>query len=159
MKPQKTLAIIGMAIAATVSITSGQAQAADSLPNPLAALNLAHQLSSSAARAELGVPANDINVQVTAALQTVIIGSGAEPRLVLMALQDVDLACRPDAGKPSGGWSCPGSPGAYDALRSLQSLVVAQLDQSGVAAIGTFGPAAFGTIPLTSPGGAGYITP
>lgn len=144
---------------AAVAFTAGVAVAADSPPNPQAALFLAYKLSAAAAVAEKGVPAADVSVQVTAALQSAIVTSGADPRLVLMALQDAVLACHGPSGKPGADWSCPSSIGAYDAFQSLQTIVLAQLDQSGVAAIGTFGPAAFGTIPLTSPGGAAYVTP
>jgi hypothetical protein len=146
----------GGALAAALFVSASGGAFAQAASDRQAALTLGHSISNAAAAAETTAtgPAA-IEAAVLAALKSLIVSSAADPQVVLTALDDVLTACRPVTGRVVTGWTCPASPGAYVSISSLRSIVVAQINQVGVGALGDSGPTPMGTVPVTS-AGAGY---
>jgi hypothetical protein len=148
--------LVGAATALMLCAGAAQAQPV----NGGAAVALGQSIASAAASAERGAGAPDaVERSVVTAVQGLIITSAADPKVVLAALDQTLAACRPADGRIAPFWTCPTTGAAFAALSSLRGVVLAQLEQTAPAAIGTRGYAAFGSIPTTSPGGSGYLRP
>ena len=104
---------------------------------------LAQQIATAAANAERGASQHSqIRPDVQSAVQGLIVSSGAEPQLVLTALDQAISTCRPIGRGPSSDWMCPTSSDAFAALIGLRGMVVAALDGQEPTAAGS-GPGAF----------------
>lgn len=148
--------LIAAGSAAALAFMAGTASAQALQPDAAA---LGQNIAAVAATAESGVSPDAVQQTVTVAVQGVIIASAADPRLVLAALDETLSVCQSADRRSLLRWRCPGSAGSFAAISSLRAIVLAQADQSAPAALGTRGFAAFGSIPTTSAGGAGYQRP
>jgi hypothetical protein len=118
---------------------------------------LGQMIASTASTAEHAAPdADSVQSSVRLAVERAIITAGAEPQVVLAALDTALAACRPVAGRSTPEWTCPASPAAYQALNSLRLIVVAELEQTDPAALKTPGSSALGSLMTTAPS-ANYI--
>jgi hypothetical protein len=142
-------------VLAAAAIASANAGVAQTVQESQAAVGLARAIGEEASKAETGPTGAAIEAAVVAALKGLIIRSAAEPRVVLAALDDVLAACRPVSGRPAQGWSCPGTASAYVGIASLRSIVVADLSQRNVGALGGAGTAPLDVI-RSAPASAGY---
>jgi hypothetical protein len=116
---------------------------------PAAAVSaLGSNIGASAARGESGAQPGGIQAAVRVSVQRAIILAGAEPRVVLAALDSAIANCRARAA----GWTCPVSDDAYTALAGLRGIVIAQLELTDPAALDTPGTAGFGGVPSITPG-------
>lgn len=124
-----------------------------------AASNLARQIALTAANAERGAgEQSQIRPEVQSAVQGLIVASGAEPKIVLAALDQAITTCRPITAGASSDWTCPSSSDAYAALTGLRGVVVAALDSQEPSQVAGGGPGAFpGDGPVGT--GASYFQP
>jgi hypothetical protein len=135
----------GLCLAAIVA----GAQPAFAATLPSAAVGaLGSNIGASAARGESGAEPGAIQAAVRVSVQSTIILAGAEPRVVLAALDSAIANCRARAA----GWTCPVSDDAFTALAGLRGIVVAQLELTDPAALDTPGTAGFGGVPSITPG-------
>jgi len=136
-------------VVAAALVFSGAAQAA---PTDAAAGSLARQIALTAANAERGAgEQSQIRPEVQSAVQGLIVASGAEPKIVLAALDQAITTCRPITAGASSDWTCPASSDAYAALTGLRGVVLAALDSQEPSQVGGGGPGAF-------PDGASVVT-
>ncbi len=141
----KLTAALGLCLAAVVA--SAQPSFAVVLP-PAAVTALGVSIGASAARGESGAQVGAVQAAVRVSVQNTIILAGAEPRVVLTALDSAIANCRARAA----GWTCPVSNDAYTALAGLRGIVIAQLELTDPAALDTPGAAGFGEVPSITPG-------
>ncbi len=139
----------GVAAGLCLALTAAAAHSAFAAAPPLAAVNaLGTNIGASAAQGESGAEPGAIQAAVRASVQSTIILAGAEPRVVLAALDSAIANCRARAA----GWTCPVSNDAFAALAGLRGIVVAQLELTDPAALDTPGTAGFGGVPSITPG-------
>jgi hypothetical protein len=138
---------IGMCLAALVA---GSAAAAP--VNQFEAKALGMNIATAAARAERSTGSQGIPSAVRVAVQGQIIAAGADPVVVLTALDQLSRACR-DGRFPDTSWTCPATGEAYMAIAGIRGIVLAQVEQTDPAALDTPGSAPFGSVPATSAAG------
>jgi hypothetical protein len=139
----------GAALALSLAAIVASAQPSFAVTLPAAAVSaLGSNIGASAARGESGAEPGTIQAAVRVSVQSTIILAGAEPRVVLAALDSAIANCRARAA----GWTCPVSNDAFTALAGLRGIVVAQLELTDPAALDTPGSAGFGGVPSISPG-------
>lgn len=142
----KSGAALGLCLAAIVA-SAQPSLAAVTLP-AVAVSALGSNIGASAARGESGAQPGAIQAAVRVSVQGAIILAGAEPRVVLAALDSAIANCR----ARSAGWTCPVSDDAFTALAGLRGIVIAQLELTDPAALDTPGTAGFGGVPSITPG-------
>ena len=131
-------------IAAIVALALGGAAQAGSSQS--AASSLARQIAWTAASAEHGAgQQSQIRPAVQMAVQGLIVSSGAEPKIVVAALDQALASCKPIGTSIAEGWTCPASSDAYAALMGLRGVVVASLGDPEPAAGDGQGPSPFST--------------
>ena len=119
--------------------------AAEAQAPTLASTSLGHRIAATAASAERGTTQQpQIRPAVQSAVQGLIISSGADPKVVVAALDQVIAECHPGGAGAGSGWMCPSSGEAFAALTSLRGTVMALLAAQEPTAIGGSGPAALG---------------
>jgi hypothetical protein len=150
--------VASLVVAATVLAASAGGDAfAQSRLSRDPAYALGQTIASTATTAERAAPdAASVQASVRMAVERAIIAAGAEPQVVLAALDTALAACRPVGGRSTPEWTCPASPPAYLALNSLRLIVVAELEQTDPAALKTPGSSALGSLMTTAPS-ANYI--
>jgi hypothetical protein len=139
----------GAALGLCLAALAASAQPSLAVTLPLAAVSaLGSNIGASAARGESGAQPGQVQAAVRVSVQDAIILAGAEPRIVLAALDSAIANCRAHAA----GWTCPVSNDAFTALAGLRGIVVAQLELTDPAALDTPGAAGFGGVPSITPG-------